>query len=55
MKRVKVNYQQILDVISMHLEALAVLRHDEHIALTPFSLDKNGMLTVYIHKNKELS
>ena len=52
MRKIKFSYQQLMDVLAMHLESLTVLRRDEHVSITPFQLDKNGNITVFIHKNK---
>jgi hypothetical protein len=52
MRKVKVNYDQILDVIAMHLEALGAISKDEHVNISPLNLDKNNMITIYTYRNK---
>ena len=49
MRKIKVNYQQVLDVLSMHFEAINVIRTDEKVDITPFFL-RNGMLTLTVTK-----
>ena len=51
MRKIKVNYQQLLDAISCHLNAIDAIANNEHIELTPLVLDKNGLITVYVYKN----
>jgi hypothetical protein len=50
MRKIKVNYQQILDVLAMHLESLGAIKPDEHIELKPFN-QSNNMITIYIERN----
>lgn len=53
MRKLKVNYYQVMDVLAMHLESIGEIRSDEHVEITP--LVKTGeMITVYVHKNKDV-
>lgn len=52
MRKIKINYEQALDVLAMHLESLGAIKSDEHIQISPLILDKNGLMIVYVHKNK---
>lgn len=46
-KKIKINYEQAMEVLAMHLESLGAIRADEHVNISPFRLE-NGMLTIYI-------
>ena len=50
MRKIKVNYDQLMEVIAMHLESIGAIRTDEHVDLSPMKLEK-GLLTVYVNKN----
>ena len=53
MRKLKINYYQVMDVLAMHLESIGEIKHDEHVEITP--LVKTGdMITVYVHKNKDI-
>ncbi len=54
MRKIKVNYEQMLDVLACHLESVGAIKTNEHVTLTPLSLDKNGFLVVYVHTNNKL-
>lgn len=49
MKKIKINYDQVRDVLAMHLEAIGVIDHSEEVHITPFKLE-NNQLTVYINR-----
>ena len=51
MRKLKVNYDQIMEIIAAHLESLGCLSPDEHVNITPVSI-KEGMITLYISKGK---
>lgn len=53
MRKLKINYYQLMDVLAMHLESLGEIKSNEHVEITP--LVKSGdMITVYVHKNKDV-
>lgn len=53
MRKLKINYYQLMDVLAMHLESLGEIKSNEHVEITP--LVKTGeMITVYVHKNKDV-
>lgn len=53
MRKLKINYYQVMDVLAMHLESIGEIKSDEHVEITP--LVKTGeTITVYVHKNKDL-
>lgn len=50
MRKIKIHYYQVMDVLAMHLESLGEITKDEHVEITP--LVKTGdMITVYVYKN----
>ena len=51
MRRLKVNHEQIMEIIAAHLESLGCLDPDEHVNITPLQV-KEGMMTLYISKGK---
>lgn len=52
MRKIKVNVEQIHDALAFHLESLSLIDSDEHVSFTPLQI-KDGMMVIYIHKNKE--
>lgn len=52
MRRIKINVEQIHDALAFHLESLSLIDSDEHVSFTPLSI-KDGMMVIYVHKNKE--
>lgn len=53
MRKKKINYYQLMQVLEMHLESIGAITKDEHIEITP--LVKTGeMITVYIYKNRDV-
>ena len=53
MKKIKVNYYQVMEVLAMHLEGLGMISKDEHIEITPL-VKTNNMITVYVYPNKDI-
>lgn len=53
MKKIKVNYYQVMEVLAMHLEGLGMISKDEHVEITPL-VKTNNMITVYVYPNKDL-
>ena len=51
-RKIKVNIEQIHDALAFHLESLSLIESDEHVSFTPLQI-KDGMMVIYIHKNKE--
>ena len=52
-KKIKVNYYQIMEVLAMHLEGLGMISKDEHVEITPL-VKTNNMITVYVYPNKDI-
>lgn len=53
MRKLKINYYQVMDVLAMHLEGLGEISKDEHVEITPL-VKSNDMITVYVYKNKDI-
>ena len=51
MRKVKLNYEQAMEVLAMHLESLRVIVSDEHIDILPVQISK-GMITVYVQEKR---
>lgn len=51
MRKIKLNYEQAMEIIASHLESLRAIHTDEHIDIRPFQVI-DGNLTVYVQKNK---
>jgi hypothetical protein len=49
MRKIKLNYEQAMEVLAMHLESLGAIRNDEKVEITPVKIT-NGMITVYVTK-----
>lgn len=46
-RKIKLNYDQAMEVLAMHLESLGAIHPDERVNITPFRLE-HGMITIYI-------
>ena len=53
LRKIKVNYYQLMDVLAMHLEGLKMISKDEHVEITPL-VKSNNMITVYVYPNKDI-
>lgn len=51
LRKLKVNHDQIMEIIAAHLESLGAINPDEHVNITPLQV-KEGMITLYISKGK---
>lgn len=52
MRKIKVNYEQVMEVLAMHLESIGAIKSDEHVEITPVNIAK-GMMLVYVHNQKK--
>lgn len=48
MRKIKLNYEQAMEVLAMHLESLGAIRSDEHIDILPIQVLK-GCITIYVN------
>lgn len=53
MRKVKINYYQLMDVLAMHLESLDIIKKDEHVEITPL-VKAGDHITVYVFKNTDV-
>lgn len=50
MRKIKLSYDQAMEVLAMHLESIGAIRTDEHIDIKPF-IFKEGCITIYVNSN----